>query len=88
MLPSFLLSLEGTQSGLLLSLTSLLSLSSLLSLLPSAPPDAVAAPPRPVTGLAPFSAADSAVALDQQREQADQQAVARGEFRSCSTGRR
>jgi hypothetical protein len=40
--------------------------------LPSAPPDAVAAPPRPVTGLAPFSAADSAVALDQQREQADQ----------------
>jgi hypothetical protein len=25
-----------------------------------------------VTGLAPFSAADSAVALDQQREQADQ----------------
>jgi hypothetical protein len=40
--------------------------------LPSAPPDAVSAPPRPVTGLAPFSAADSAVALDQQREQADQ----------------
>lgn len=40
--------------------------------LPSAPPDAIAAPPRPVTGLAPFSAADSAVALDQQREQADQ----------------
>jgi hypothetical protein len=40
--------------------------------LPSAPPDAVAAPPRPVTGLAPFSAADSAVALDQQREQAEQ----------------
>jgi len=40
--------------------------------LPGAPPDAVAAPPRPLTGLAPFSAADSAVALDQQREQADQ----------------
>jgi hypothetical protein len=41
--------------------------------LPSAPPDAVAAPPRPaVTGLAPVSAADSSAALDQQREQADQ----------------
>jgi hypothetical protein len=40
--------------------------------LPSAPPDAVAAPPRPTTDLAPFSAADSAVALDQLREQADQ----------------
>jgi hypothetical protein len=41
--------------------------------LPSAPPDAVAAPPRPaVTGLAPVSAADSSALLDQQREQADQ----------------
>jgi hypothetical protein len=41
--------------------------------LPSAPPDAVAAPPRPaVTGLATVSAADSSALLDQEREQADQ----------------
>ncbi len=41
--------------------------------LPSAPPDAVAAPPRPaVTGLAPVSATDSSALLDQAREQADQ----------------
>ncbi|HLW88575.1 MAG TPA: hypothetical protein VKR57_08785 [Terriglobales bacterium] len=39
--------------------------------LPSAPPDAVAAPPRPaVSGLAPLSAADSAAMLDQARQQA------------------
>jgi hypothetical protein len=41
--------------------------------LPSAPPDAVAAPPRPaVTGLAPISGTDSATMLDQERERADQ----------------
>jgi hypothetical protein len=41
--------------------------------LPSAPPDAVAAPPRPaVTGLAPISATDSSALLDQEREHADQ----------------
>jgi hypothetical protein len=41
--------------------------------LPSAPPDAVAAPPRPaVTGLATVSAADSSALLDQEQEQADQ----------------
>jgi hypothetical protein len=41
--------------------------------LPSAPPDAVAAPPRPgVTGLAPVSATDSSALLDQEREHADQ----------------
>jgi len=41
--------------------------------LPAAPPDAVAAPPRPaIEGLAPFSAADSSAMLDQQRHEADQ----------------
>jgi len=41
--------------------------------LPSAPADAVAAAPRPsVTGLTPDSATDSATALDQQRDEADQ----------------
>jgi hypothetical protein len=41
--------------------------------LPSAPADAVAAPPVPaVTGLAPVSATDSSVTIDQEREQADQ----------------
>jgi hypothetical protein len=41
--------------------------------LPSAPPDAVAAPPRPaVTGVSPVSATDSSAMLDQEREQADQ----------------
>jgi hypothetical protein len=40
--------------------------------LPAAPPDAVAAPPRPaIEGLAPFSAADSSAMLDQQRHEAD-----------------
>jgi hypothetical protein len=41
--------------------------------LPSAPADAVAAPPVPaVTGLAPVPATDSSVMIDQEREQADQ----------------
>lgn len=41
--------------------------------LPAAPPDAIAAPPRPaIEGLAPFSAADSSAMLDQQRHEADQ----------------
>jgi len=41
--------------------------------LPGAPPDVVAAPPRPVmAGLVPLSAADSSAMLDQQKAQADQ----------------
>jgi hypothetical protein len=41
--------------------------------LPTAPADAVAAPPRPgFEGPAPVSAAGSAAMLDRQREQADQ----------------
>jgi hypothetical protein len=51
--------------------------------LPSAPPDVVAAPPRPsVTGLDSVSATDSSALLDQEREQADQaeKQAARGAF--------
>jgi hypothetical protein len=51
--------------------------------LPSAPPDVVAAPPRPVvTGLDSASVTDSSVLLDQEREQADQaeKEAAKGAF--------
>jgi hypothetical protein len=51
--------------------------------LPSAPPDVVAAPPRPaMTGLDSVAAADSAAILDQEREQADQaeREAAKGAF--------
>ena len=41
--------------------------------IPVAPPDAVAAPPRPtLAGLAPMPASDMLAALDEQRQQADQ----------------